>query len=139
MEFKYLLAKSCPDPDNPPEQATLLGHTKAVVEAFINLFGTANFPTRLAKRWLEFFRLDIKYYPIFFTNTLIACILHDSGKANSGFQRMIRKKGDQEIKIASSCKLPPETRGLYACLHDHTQKAELGFEKGCKGTPDKRF
>jgi CRISPR-associated endonuclease/helicase Cas3 len=98
MEFKYLLAKSCPDPDNPPEQATLLGHTKAVVEAFINLFGTANFPTRLAKRWLEFFRLDIKYYPIFFTNTLIACILHDSGKANSGFQRMIRKKGDQEIR-----------------------------------------
>ncbi|MBT8764419.1 CRISPR-associated helicase Cas3' [Desulfohalobiaceae bacterium Ax17] len=98
MEFKCLLAKCCPEPDNPPEQATLLGHTKAVVEAFINLFGTANFSTRLAKRWLKFFRLNIKYYPIFFINTLIACILHDLGKANSGFQRMIRKKGDQEIR-----------------------------------------
>ncbi|WP_457571424.1 CRISPR-associated helicase Cas3' [Desulfovulcanus sp.] len=98
MEFKHLLAKSCPDPDNPPDQATLLGHTKAVVEAFINLFGTANSPNRLAEQWLRFFRLDIKYYPIFFINTLIACILHDLGKANSGFQQMIRKKGNQEIR-----------------------------------------
>ncbi|OCC14480.1 CRISPR-associated helicase Cas3 [Dissulfuribacter thermophilus] len=114
MQFKYLLAKSCPDPDNPPEQATLLGHTKAVVEAFINLFGTANFPTRLAKRWLEFFRLDKKYYPIFQINSQLACILHDLGKANSGFQQMIEKKKEaQKIRheqLSATLLLCPEIK-----------------------------
>ncbi len=154
MEFKYMLAKACPDPDNPPEQATLLGHTKAVVDVFINLFGTASAPTRLAKRWLKFFRLNIKDYPVFFVNTLIACILHDLGKANSGFQKMIRRQGEQKIRheqLSAMFLLCPKIKGWIENITDadfdliisavacHHLKLEPGNKNLLNGQKGQRF
>ncbi len=154
MEFKYMLAKACPDPDNPPGQATLLGHTKAVVDVFINLFGTASAPTRLAKRWLKFFRLNIKDYPVFFVNTLIACILHDLGKANSGFQKMIRRQGEQKIRheqLSAMFLLCPKIKGWIENITDadfdliisavacHHLKLEPGNKNLLNGQKGQRF
>ncbi|MEW6429326.1 MAG: CRISPR-associated helicase Cas3' [Thermodesulfobacteriota bacterium] len=98
MTFKHLLAKSCANPDEPPEAATLVGHTKAVLEAFRAMFGLdAVAPTRLSRRWLGFFKLPEDAFPIFWKNTILACLFHDLGKANSGFQEMVRKRPGQQL------------------------------------------
>ncbi len=98
MQFAHLLAKSCSDPENPPFEATLAGHTLAVLESFRSLFGSVKQPTRLADRWLYFFKLSQGDFSVFFLNGLAACLLHDLGKANSGFQRMLRRKGRQQLR-----------------------------------------
>jgi CRISPR-associated endonuclease/helicase Cas3 len=96
--FTHLLAKSCADPENPPFAATLEGHAQAVLEVFRTLFGTSTSPSRLARQWLHFFGLQPEHLPVFQINTLSACLLHDLGKANSGFQTMIRRKGRQLVR-----------------------------------------
>lgn len=96
--FKHLLAKSCEDSDNPPLAATLEGHTQAVLNAFRTLFGTIDSPSRLAMQWLDFFLLPRSAFPTFYINGLFSCLLHDMGKANSGFQEMIRRKGRQLVR-----------------------------------------
>lgn len=98
MQFTHLLAKSCLDPENPPEPATLAGHTQAVLLAFRHLFGAVAKPTRLCRQWFAFFGLPTASIPVFFTTTLLACLLHDIGKAGSGFQNMIRRKSRQIIR-----------------------------------------
>uniref|UniRef100_UPI004056957A CRISPR-associated helicase Cas3' n=1 Tax=Candidatus Electrothrix sp. TaxID=2170559 RepID=UPI004056957A len=96
--FTHLLAKSCDDAENPPFAATLEGHTLAVLESFRAMFGTFDVPSRLAGQWLDFFDLQAEVLPAFEMNTLFACLLHDLGKANSGFQTMIRRKGRQLVR-----------------------------------------
>ena len=99
MEFKHLLAKSCDDPENPPEAATLVGHTKAVLEAFKTLFGhAADQKSNLARRWLNFFKLSDEDFQNFYINGLLSCLFHDLGKANNGFQEMARSKGAQLVR-----------------------------------------
>ncbi len=98
MRFSHLLAKSCPDPENPSEGATLAGHTKAVLQAFRYLFGTVEEPARLCRQWFTFFGLPDALRPVFFTTALLACLFHDIGKAGSGFQNMIRSKGRQLVR-----------------------------------------
>jgi len=98
MRFTHLLAKGCPDPENPPYAATLAGHTKAVVQAFKHLFGTVAEPTRLCRQWFTFFGLPDTPSPVFFATTLLACMFHDIGKAGSAFQDMIRRKGRQLVR-----------------------------------------
>lgn len=98
MQFKHLLAKSCEDPENPPFEATLVGHTQAVIEAFRALFGAIDQPTRLSLQWLNFFNLPKSIFNLFFLNGLAACVLHDLGKAVSGFQSMIRRMGRQQLR-----------------------------------------
>jgi CRISPR-associated endonuclease/helicase Cas3 len=98
MRYTHLLAKSCSDPENPPYAATLAGHTKTVLLAFKCLFGTAAEPTRLCRQWFVFFGLSENIIQVFFTTTRLACLFHDIGKAGSGFQSMIRRKGQQLIR-----------------------------------------
>jgi CRISPR-associated endonuclease/helicase Cas3 len=59
---------------------TLVEHTREVVDAAEALFGTREFPTRLCRAWLRFFRLDPDADQIAF---------HDWGKANEGMQKVL--------------------------------------------------
>ena len=97
-EFKHFLAKSCQDPDQPPFAATLAGHTLAVLDSFRTIFGEVDSPSRLAVQWFNFFGLPLSIYPVFFKQSLFSCLLHDIGKANSGFQEMIRRRGNQLVR-----------------------------------------
>ena len=62
------------------------------------LYGNASAPTRLGKEWLRFFQLRNEDYESFLINTLAAAAFHDLGKANDGFQKVLRHKGDQSIR-----------------------------------------
>ena len=91
-----LLAKS---PVSGKSPKTLVEHTKDVMQSVELLFGCKEgSPTRLAREWLRFFRLEREYYGEFFANTLAAAACHDIGKANDGFQKAVRNKGDQKIR-----------------------------------------
>ncbi len=96
--FTHLLAKSCADAEHPPVAATLAGHTQAVLNAFQSLFGKLDAPSHLARRWLQFFRLSEESFIPFCINGRYACLFHDIGKANSGMQAMLRRKGRQLIR-----------------------------------------
>jgi CRISPR-associated endonuclease/helicase Cas3 len=63
------------------------------------MFGDLEHATHLADRWLGFFRLDpASSASEFLTNGAAACILHDIGKANTGFQAAVRgQPGAQAI------------------------------------------
>lgn len=100
MEFKHLLAKSSADPDDPPEAATLVGHTKAVLASFQVMFGeTDTTPSLLGRQWLHFFKLAEDDFPAFWQNGLLACLFHDLGKANQDFQNMVRgRRGGQLVR-----------------------------------------
>lgn len=83
MEFKHLLAKSCDDPDNPPEAATLVGHTKAVLVSamtFLKCIRISQIPPEISDNWDRFVRL-----------VLIGAALHDIGKATNLFQGVLLK------------------------------------------------
>ena len=73
-----LLAKSSVS-GKPPK--TLVDHTKDVIAAVGFLYGTEDRPTRLAREWLRFFRLEREDYNCFLANTLGAAAFHDPGKA----------------------------------------------------------
>ena len=90
-----LLAKS-PIPGQLPK--TLLAHTQEVMAAVDYLYGTENRPTRLAREWLRFFRLEATDYNRFRINTRAAAGFHDPGKANDGFQKVVTHAGDQIIR-----------------------------------------
>jgi CRISPR-associated endonuclease/helicase Cas3 len=95
---EVLLAKKPIDPHNPHPSETLAGHSQKVMESFITMFGTLGQPSRLARQWLRFFKLDDScLYTAFFTNCLAACGLHDLGKANSGFQEAVQGKRDSQV------------------------------------------
>ena len=94
---EVLLAKSHPISGKSPK--TLVEHTKDVIQSVELLFGCkGGSPTRLAREWLRFFRLERECYEEFFANTLAAAACHDIGKANDGFQKAVRNKGDQKIR-----------------------------------------
>ena len=90
-----ILAKSC-IPGRPSK--TLLSHTKDIMASVELLYGTENCPTRLAQEWLRFFRLKEDDFARFLINTRASASFHDLGKANDGFQKAVRKKGDQSIR-----------------------------------------
>ena len=90
-----ILAKS-PVPGRSPK--TLLDHTEDIMRAVGLLYGTEGRPTRLARAWLRFFRLREDDYDRFLTNTMASAGCHDLGKANAGFQKAVRNKGDQSIR-----------------------------------------
>lgn len=76
---------------------TLTGHSKSVHDAFNLIFGSAEKPTRHAEKWLQFFGLDGSTVKCFFANCTAACLLHDMGKANSGFQEAVQGKRDAQL------------------------------------------
>ena len=75
-----------------------MGHTEAVVRSFRALFGRPSEPFRLAEQWLRFFKLADHDLRPFYQHCLLSCLLHDIGKANSGFQKMVRREGPQIIR-----------------------------------------
>jgi len=90
-----LLAKTPQKRDDPQHEETLLGHSQNVVESFECMFGNAGNPTRLTEQWLRFFKLEGSEQ--FLVNGLAACILHDIGKANSGFQEAIKHPANTQV------------------------------------------
>ena len=77
---------------------SLVDHTADVVTAFVALFGTPETPTHLARRWVAFFKLSGGDLGAFLRNALLACFVHDWGKANTGFTQMLEKKGAQTAR-----------------------------------------
>jgi CRISPR-associated endonuclease/helicase Cas3 len=120
VKYRYLLAKSSDNPESPDPDATLLGHTKKVVESFKILFGSSmEEPTRLANQWMRFFRLDDGDFRIFFVNGAAACALHDIGKANNGFQDLVRgRRGFQAIWHEHLTGLLITLLGISQCFVD---------------------
>lgn len=91
-----LLAKRTPCNGKPK---TLVEHTRDVVDADITLFGTAEMPTRLARAWLRFFRLDADDdMAAFHANRLAACLFHDWGKANADMQNIFEGGSGQMFR-----------------------------------------
>ena len=93
-----LLAKRAARPSEPDRGATLLGHEQNVARSFREIYGSEGLPTRLAIKWLEFFRLEQEQHAAFFVrNGIAACALHDVGKANSGFQEAVRGRPSAQV------------------------------------------
>ena len=92
---EIILAKS---PIQGRSEKTLLSHTEDVMTSVELLYGTERSPTRLARAWLRFFRLREDDYDRFLTNTMASAGCHDLGKANDGFQKAVRNRGDQCIR-----------------------------------------
>src|SRR3954470_11524354 len=86
--------------DEPMAKPTrsLVEHTADVVVAFEALFGTPEVPTHLTRRWLAFFKLTEADQGRFLRNTLLACLVHDWGKANTGFARMLTRTTSQTVR-----------------------------------------
>jgi len=76
---------------------TLYGHSISVYNAFNNIFGSVKQPTHVSEKWLRFFGLDCASAPRFFVNSMAACLLHDLGKANSGFQDAVQGSRDAQL------------------------------------------
>jgi CRISPR-associated endonuclease/helicase Cas3 len=87
-----LLAKSGA---NAPDLET---HTRDVMDAAEAMFGTATRRTRLGECWQRFFKIADLPWPTFHANLLVACGLHDWGKANRGFQDAMVSDGKQAIR-----------------------------------------
>jgi CRISPR-associated endonuclease/helicase Cas3 len=101
MEFslmnKHFSAKTSDEPLAKPTR-TLVKHTADVVVAFIALFGTSDNPVEFTRRWLKFFRLSENDARAFLRNGLLACFIHDWGKANTGFAGMLRDGVAQTVR-----------------------------------------
>ncbi len=95
-----LLAKQWRGQGECPAEVTLVGHTERVVQSFGRIFGSQTKPTRLSREWLRFFRLPGSAFQSFCANGILACHMHDIGKANTGFQGAVRGKsvGAQVIR-----------------------------------------
>jgi CRISPR-associated endonuclease/helicase Cas3 len=70
----------------------LVAHTIHVVQATKTILDTIEHDIQ------RFFRLTDEQSPRLRATTLAAAFCHDFGKANDGFQRMVRKKGQQSIR-----------------------------------------
>ena len=114
-----LLAKSLPHSRSGQLPITLDQHARDVLEAAHVMFGTPGHPTRLAKQWLRFFKLPPDTFDGFVNNLRLAAVFHDLGKANDGFQAMIRGGGHQDIRhehLSALLLWLPETRGWLGGL-----------------------
>ena len=78
-------------------EITLIGHTACVLSAIDALFGIES-PTHLARSWLRFFGLSDGDFGRFRHHLRVAAAAHDWGKANDGFQNMVKKEGEQVIR-----------------------------------------
>jgi len=77
---------------------TLLEHSQDVWGTFVCLFGSVDVPTDLGNSWRRFFRMDSDDWQIFHNCAAPIMLLHDFGKANSGFQNAVLGKGEQVIR-----------------------------------------
>ena len=88
-----LLAKS-PKGD---QKVMLYEHTQHVMDAAETLFGGSQ-PTRLGECWLRFFNVEPGQSAIFRRTLRLSAAFHDLGKANDGFQKAVRRQGEQAIR-----------------------------------------
>ncbi|MGV3523194.1 MAG: CRISPR-associated helicase Cas3' [Candidatus Sericytochromatia bacterium] len=95
--YPKLLAKGKNPSGNPRPGETLTGHTNMVIVAFKSMFGESQSPTRLALAWLNFFKLTQDAFDSFWLHVLVACALHDIGKANEDFQKMVYYQGKDQL------------------------------------------
>ena len=86
-----------PEPMAKPTRS-LVDHTTDVVTAFTALFGTGQNPTPFTRQWLAFFRLSEPDLRAFLRNGLLSCLVHDWGKANTGFAAMLTRTGAQTFR-----------------------------------------
>ncbi len=98
--FMQLLAKALKEDKVTSPGETLTGHTSMVITAFKAMYGTPQNPTHLALQWLQFFKLPVEKFEDFWLHGLVACALHDTGKANEDFQQLVKKTlvGAQRIR-----------------------------------------
>lgn len=85
MKFRHLLAKSSDTPRTPQFEETLLGHTLHVIEAAETIADTT--AEQVAKLTCDLVDKDT-----FRLLLMIAAWLHDLGKANDHFQKMMRDR-----------------------------------------------
>ncbi len=98
MTERTVFAKSANQKGAPEASATLKAHTSSVIQSFRTIFGyDETAPTRFAHEWLSFFQLESSIFKQFYNNGVLACIFHDIGKANSGFQDMVTGKNKFQI------------------------------------------
>lgn len=83
MAYKYLLAKSTEDSKNPRREETLLGHTERVIQS-MQVLDELLSPSILSLLGAEI-EADTWHTALF-----CAAWLHDLGKANDHFQKMMR-------------------------------------------------
>ena len=88
---KQFFADKPAEPMAKPTRS-LVDHTADVMTAFVALFGDPEKPTDLTWRWLSFFKLDESDLRSFLRNGLMACLVHDWGKANTGFSEDARHR-----------------------------------------------
>lgn len=95
-----LLAKALKEEKVTSPGETLSGHTYMVLTAFKAMFGTPETPSHLTLQWLAFFKLSQQHLAGFWLHTLVACALHDLGKANEDFQKLVLRtlNGAQRIR-----------------------------------------
>lgn len=99
MKYEPILAKSIKQGKSISKNETLMGHTVNVIDSFKTIFGSnPDEKSRLAKSWFRFFKIPDTDIESFYINSLLSCGLHDIGKANSGFQEMLLRKGTQVIR-----------------------------------------
>ncbi|TAK33666.1 MAG: CRISPR-associated helicase Cas3' [Chloroflexota bacterium] len=94
MDMTTVLAKSA----SRGTSITLAEHTRNVLQAARTMFGTAEMPTHLSMHWMRFFGLAPDNLGPFLSNLWLAATFHDIGKANSGYQRLVRQQGEQVIR-----------------------------------------
>lgn len=79
-------------------EKSLLEHSQDVLQVFECLFGSWDDQTPLANCWRRFFGMQQDEWEAFFRCAAPTMLLHDLGKANSGFQNAVRRKGDQVFR-----------------------------------------
>lgn len=71
-------------------------HSSDVLEADLALFGGRDGPSQLGECWLRFFKLTPEVWPGFLANRAACALLHDIGKANTGFQRAMTGRAEPQ-------------------------------------------
>lgn len=80
------------------ESVTLRFHSDRVADCFVSLFGAPTLPTRLCREWLRFFKLPCNACLGFHASGMVACLLHDLGKANTGFSALLDGRHVQALR-----------------------------------------
>ncbi|MBY0451043.1 MAG: CRISPR-associated helicase Cas3' [Cyanobacteria bacterium] len=126
--MQQLLAKSRTAGKEP---VTLYRHSVHVYTAAKLLFGDSE-STALCTQWLHFFGIENNTSK-FLLNLKIACLFHDIGKANVGFQRSIKKQGRQLIRhehLSTIFLLNPEIKNWLEQHNDIFYEGILGAVLG---------
>ncbi len=123
-----ILAKSPYQIDGKVRRVRLADHARDVLRATDLMFGAPGDPTRLAKKWLRFFKLPTATFDAFLQNLRLAAVFHDLGKANDGFQAMVHGRGHQDIRhehLSALLLWLPEMRQWLARLKDYSVDPEI--------------